>query len=292
MVGGIFYYLQKAFDCVNHKILLEKLEFHGVEEKFKILIESYFTGRYQRVALNNITINNNLSKWEVLKCCVPQGSILLFYQIYINDLPTIVKNGSNMVLFADGTSIIITDKNRRDFNINVNQTFQDVNIWFKVSFLALNFNKTQYLEFKTKNFYNVDTQIKYDQECITNASEIKFLGLTIEDTLSWKLHIEQVLNKMCTAYYALRNIKQIVPLDTLRVIYSAHIHSNISYGIIFWGSSSHANKVFILQKKIIRIITNTRTRDSCREVFKSMEIMMFYSQYIHSVSKATIYFEK
>jgi len=71
------------------------------------------------------------------------------------------------------------------------------------------------------------------------------------------------------------------------VIYFAHVHSIISYGIIFWGSSSHANKVFILQKKIIRIITNTRPRDSCREVIKSMEIMT-YSQYIYSLVLYTI----
>ena len=107
---------------------------------------------------------------------------------------------------------------------NANQTFQDINTWFKVNLLTLNLNKTQYLEFRTKNYYNVNTQIKYDQECITSASEIKFLGLTIDDILSWKQHIEQVLNKMCTACYALRNIKHIVPIDTLRVIYFAHIH--------------------------------------------------------------------
>ena len=83
---------------------------------------------------------------------------------------------------------------------------------------------------------------------------------------------------MFTACYALRNIKHIVPIDALRVIYFTHIHSIISYGIIFWGSSSYANKVFILQKKIIRILTNTRPRDSCREAFKSMEIMTLYSQ--------------
>ena len=99
------------------------------------------------------------------------------------------------------------------------------------------------------------------------------------------LDIEQVLNKMCTACYALRNIKHI---DMLRVIYFAHIHSIVSYGIIFLGSSSHANTVFILQTKIIRIITNTRRRDFCSEVFKSMEIMPLYSQYMYSLVLYTI----
>jgi len=79
-----------------------------------------------------------------------------------------------------------------------------------------------------------------------------------------------------------------VPVDTLRVIYFAHIHSIISCGIIFWGSSSYVNKVLILQNKIIRIITNTRPRDSCREVFKNMEIMTLYSQYIYSLVLHTV----
>jgi hypothetical protein len=89
---------------------------------------------------------------------------------------------------------------------------------------------------------------------------------------------------MCSACYALRNIKHIVPVDTPRVIYFAHIYSIISYGIIFWGSSYYANKVFILQKKIIRIITNTGPRDSCREAFKNMEIMTLYSLLLYTVN--------
>jgi len=160
------------------------------------------------VTLNNVTNNNNSSKLELLKCGVPQGSILgpLFFLIYINDLPTITNNDNNMVLFADDTSIIITDRNLRDFDVNANQVFQHINTWFKVNLLTLNLNKTQYIELRTKNYYNVNTQNKYDLECITSATEIKFLGLTIHDTLSWKQHIEQVLNKMCTACYALKNI--------------------------------------------------------------------------------------
>jgi hypothetical protein len=188
--------LQKAFNCVNHKILLDKLEFQGIEGKFKTLIESYLTGRHQRVALGNITDSNNSSKWEVIKCGVPQGSILgpLFFLFYINDLPKIINKDNNMVLFMDDTSIIITDTNKLDFNININQTFQDINTLFNASLLTPNFNKTQYLEFRTKNYYNVTTQINYDRKCITIATEIKFLGLIIDDTLSWKQQIEQAIS--------------------------------------------------------------------------------------------------
>jgi protein associated with RNAse G/E len=148
----------------------------------------------------------------VIKCGVPQGSILGPL------LRTIVNKDNHTVLSVDDTSIIIKDSNGRDFNINATQTFQDKNTWFNINLLKLNFNETQYLEFRTKNYCNVNTQIKHDQKYITNAAKIKFLGLTIDDTLSWKQPIEQVVNKMCSACYALRNIKHIVPVDTLRVI--------------------------------------------------------------------------
>jgi hypothetical protein len=193
----------------------------------------------------------NGSKWEIIKCGVPQGSILgpLFFLLYINDLPKIINRINNMVLFADDTSIIVTDTNKFNFERNLNQTFKDINMWFNANSLTLNFNKTQYVEFRPMNYHNVTTQISYYETKLTNVTESKFLGLIIDSTLLWKQHIDYVIKKISAACYALRNIKYLIPLDTLKLIYFAHIDSIISYGIIIWGGSSCVNKVFILQKK-------------------------------------------
>ena len=118
-----------------------------------------------------------------------------FFLCYINALPKIINKDNNIVLFVDDTSIIITDSNKLDFNTNINETFQVINTWFEVNLLTLNFNKTQYLEFRTKNYYNVNTHITYNQKSISNAMETRFLGLTTDDTLSWKQDIECIVHK-------------------------------------------------------------------------------------------------
>jgi hypothetical protein len=138
---------------VNHKILLDELEFYGIEGKFKTLIESYRTGRYQKVILsssssnnnNNNNNNNNSSlKWELIKNGVPQGSILgpPFFLLFINNLPKIITENNTMVLFAEDTSLLITDSNNLDFNININRSFCNIITWFNSNLLILKFNKS------------------------------------------------------------------------------------------------------------------------------------------------------
>ena len=188
-----------------------------------------------------------------------------------------------MILFADDTSIFVTNPNKINFDININQTFLDINAWLKDSLISLNFNKTHYLGFKTKHCCSVNTEIKFDLKYITKATATEFLGLIIDDTLSWKHHIDQVINKLCVACCAMQNIKSLVSKDAMRIIYFAHIRSILNYGIIFWGNSFHSHKVFLLQNKIIRIIVNNRTRDSCKELFKHTKILLMYSQYIFSL---------
>jgi hypothetical protein len=280
IVGDIFCDLQKAFDCVNHQILLAKMEFFGVTGNFLKLIQSYLEHRYQRVKIGyNQEYNTVFSKWKRITHGVLQGSVLgpLLFLIYINDLPITVKATSTPVLFADDTSVIVTSTNSQDFQDNIKLVLQQLNEWFLANFLLWNIDKTNIMLFKTKNLCNNEIVLNYRNKIITQKSVTKFLGLTLDSVLNWKTHIDNIFSKLSTASYTLRILKQIVSQDILIMTY---FHSIMEYGIIFWGNYTYANKIFKLQK---RIITGKKNRNSCRELFKNLKIHTLISQYIFSV---------
>jgi len=290
VVGGIFCDLQKAFDCVNHEILIDKLEYYGIQGKFSSLIKSYLTGRFQRVIIGNSSHCSKSSNWKQIKNGVPQGSILgpLLFLMYINDLPRVLDVNTNKVRYADDTSILITGSNKIDFEKSINQTLQKINMWFQSNRLTLNVNKTQFLEFRLKHLFKDNIKTDYKQNYMNNAIEVSFLGLFLDGVLSWKKHIDQLTSKLCSACYVLRNIREVLSRVILKTVYFTHIHTLLSYGIIFWGSSSYAKKIFMIQKKSIRITTNSKPTDSCRHHFINLEIMMMYAQYIYSLMVHTV----
>jgi len=146
-----------------------------------------------RVLIYNIVANNKVSysSWEEVKSGVPQGSILgsLLFLLDINYLPKTATKDTNNILLVDNTCIIVTNSNDKHLKIVMNEIFMDTNKWFKTNLLPLNFSKTQSLEFRTINF-NDDINVCYNNHRISNTTHTKFWGLFIDDTLSWKDHIE------------------------------------------------------------------------------------------------------
>jgi len=214
------------------------MKFYGVSGKVYNLVKSYFDGRYQNVILIH---NNGIeSTWEKVKQGVPQGSILgpIFFLIYINDLPNLATIGTKILLYADDTSIIITSPNLENFETKMDKIFGDINNWFKVNQLILNYNKTHYLQFNMKNSWDYDLKLNYQGNYIKSSSNTKFLGLIIDDSLSWKAHIDQMMSKFNTACFVIRTIQAIMSPETLRMVCFAYIHSIMSYGIIFLGRSN------------------------------------------------------
>jgi hypothetical protein len=118
----------------------------------------------------------------LIKYGVPQGSVLepLLFLLYLNDLPKIIPKRNSVVFYADDTSILITDSNNIDFNININQSLTSIITWFNSNLLTLNLSKTHYIEFRTTNYYQVQTEVQYEHKDISNSTDTKFLGLIID----------------------------------------------------------------------------------------------------------------
>jgi hypothetical protein len=171
--------LEKAFDCVDHDILLSKLKFYGINGKHHALYEPYLHNKYIKTVIHNNDNTNIASDWLRVRHGVPQGSILgpLLFLLYINDLPKRINKLSAPTIFADDTSILFSDSNINDFNEHIHLTFENLNRWFRMNKLSLNFNTTHYIHFITKRKMSDTLIISYNNNFINNILCTKFLGI-------------------------------------------------------------------------------------------------------------------
>ena len=163
-----------------------------------------------------------------------------------------INQHTKILLYADDTSIIVTSPEFEKFETQIGKMFGDINNWLKINQLVLNYNLGNYVK---------------------SSKNTKFWGLIIDDSISWKDHIDQMMSELNMARFVITTLQAIMSQETLRMVYFAYVHSVMSYGIIFWGNQPHSERIFKIQKRVIRIITNSRARDSCGDLLKKLEIL-------------------
>jgi hypothetical protein len=154
--------------------------------------------------------------------------------------------------------------------------------WCQQSNLIINTKKTLFINFHTsRRKQDRNPLIKIQGRSIAAASETKFLGIIINETLNWSSHIDHVAKKLSTTHFLIRNIRDTVSIGTVRLVYFGFVYSHISHGIIFWGGSKKANRIFILQKKAVRAMVGATRNRTCRPIFKTLGIMTLPAIFIN-----------
>ena len=267
---NIYIDLSKAFDTLDHEILIHKLQFYGLKDKSLQLLKDYLTNRQQYVEFNE-----TMSDYCNIETGVPQGSILgpLLFIIYLNDLEK-ASTKFHPVIYADDTALSTTlnafnSKNSK--NININQEIDKVNIWFKLNKLSINPTKTKAMLFYTPQRNVVPVDLFINDSPIEYVNHFNYLGIVLDSHLSWKFHIENVSNKIARTIGIMCKLKNYLPLNTLVTLYNTLILPYLSYGLLAWGLQS--NKLENLQKKAIRTVTASKYNAHTEPLFKKLKIL-------------------
>lgn len=277
---GLFMDLSKAFDLVNHKLLLEKLNNYGIRGKVSDWISSYLSDRKQVV-----DINNTKSSEMNINIGVPQGSILgpLLFLIFINDLPNIDPE-NNIVMFADDNTYLCHDKSKSEVLAKLQGMVTRFIKWFSTNKLHLNISKTVFINFTPrKSLIYESCLIKADHESLRQVASAKFLGLYIDNDLSWKSHVNYLSSKLSSLCFALYRLREVTQKSICLTFYHSNILSRLRYGIIFWGISPHASRLFKLQKRAVRNIVGATRLQSCKPIFKNLNLLPLPCIYIYEV---------
>ena len=240
----------------------------GFRGRFLDFLESFLLDRRLCVKINSVTS----SEFKV-NFGVPQGSVLgpLIFILYVNDLPKYM-NDCKIVMYADDTSILITALDYQELKIKANNTAMQFKNWCARNRLIVNVAKTVCLNFQLRAPADVFT-FDFESTQIVSCEQTKFLGVITDAMLSWNDHMNAVVKSINTACFAIVRLRDALDRSALLSVYYALVHSYLNYAICLWGSATNINRVFVSQKRIIRLIFGLNSRDSCRSYFKMFRIL-------------------
>ena len=275
---SIFLDLTKAFDTTCHTILIDKMEHYGFRGLSNTWFSNYLKNRQQLVSINGIESDPR----EILMG-VPQGSVLgpVLFLLFINCLPNAVSFLT--LLFADDTTFQMSGNNIQELFVNVNSELEKAADWFNSNKLSLNVGKTKFIVFCPNNrrldFSNLNLMIGGERiERIGNdlpTKFFKFVGIHIDESLSWNFHINKVKSKISFAGLQISRLKNIFPTETLISLYNGIFRAHLEFGILAWGGvkQSKLKGLINCQKKCVRNINKSRYNSHTEPIFKKLRIL-------------------
>ena len=263
--------LSRAFDCVSHVILLQKLKHvYNFDSLSLQLIASYLGKRSQKVV-----VGDGMSESLIVDRGVPQGSILgpLLFLVFFNDFPSyvVVDDSVECIVYADDATIMVRGSNFDEVKAKSEEVLDRVRMWTIANQLSLNNDKTVEMIFSLR-----------DIDC-ENPQGTKFLGVHLNPPLlKFQEHADAVGRRISRNIFVLRQLTSAVTPDVLRTAYFALIQSHVGYCILAWGGSSAGQYIFKMQRRAVRVLGGVGFRDDCKDLFIRFNILTMPCQYILS----------
>lgn len=284
LVTGIMLDFSKAFDCLGHELILNKLEQLGVKGQALAWFKSYLEGRSQVVEIQDTQKN---IRQEVrsnplpINRGVPQGSVLgpVLFILLTNDMPQYLGMHCTPLMYADDTTLLFAESSPNSLAVNsyiaLNKAYQ----YCHENDLVVNAEKTKQLAFGRRQ-----EEVPELPE-VSMESQTKFLGLTFDSTLSWNDHVDTLSKKLSSCLYVLKRVNFVSDYATTKTAYHALFESHLRYGLAVWGGTSagNLNRILLLQKRAIRIMVGLGPRESCRNAFKTTHVLTVIGLYIKEV---------
>jgi len=271
--SGLFIDLKKAFDTVDHQILLLKLKQLGLNSLALNWFSDYLKNRKQ-----SVLINNTSSDYLDILCGVPQGSVLgpILFLIYINDMAKIPLIGK-VVLFADDAAIFYNGSKIEDLQMAMQTDLDLLNSWFRLNKLTCNIDKTQSMYFSKPSVAEslMGTGLVLYGKPVQSVSAVKYLGIHLDQYLSWNIHINSLITKLRPLVYVFHKLSKCAPRTVVLNCYYALFHSHLQFLCSIWGSSTHTiiKPVISLQNAIVRTIYGLPRLTPTTELYRITPIL-------------------